>query len=125
MKVAPYPTGGRWSVDSPDVSTFLQRFIAEARRQTSVNTESWAIRDLRRAVSNLSIAFGILAAVLLAFGNFRPVELPAWLVGVLGGGLGVGVYLTHDARRSRLLGWGAFASTLLGVGWLIIAKKAL
>ena len=104
------------------MSTFLQRFIAEARRQTNVNTESPEIHRIRMTAATLSIVIGILVLAPLSFGNFRASELPGLSICVLGALLGVGAHVAKDTLTSRRLGLAAFVSTAAGIGWLIAIR---
>jgi hypothetical protein len=107
------------------VSTFLRRFIAEARRQTNVNTESPEIHRIRMTAASLSIVIGLLGAGLLVTGNFSPVEFPAFLGYALGGAFGIGAHAARDTRLSRLMGWAALVSTSIGLIWFAVVKAFL
>lgn len=102
---------------------FLQRYVDEARRQSAVETESWAVRNFRRHLANISIFFGLYAAIFLGLGRFELSTLSPMVGCVIGGLLGVGVYVTEDARQSRVFGKLALALTVIGItSWLWISK---
>jgi hypothetical protein len=107
------------------MTSFFRRYIIEARLQSSVETESWAVRHFRLAAANISIMFGVIAACLIPFGNYPRWALPSFLIWLVGGALGVGVYLAGNARLSRRFGTVALAVTVVGIGSLIAFRELL
>lgn len=104
---------------------FWPEFVAEIRRQVSVETESEDVRAMRGKAANVSICMAIMMALYLFGADYDALSALFASLTVLGGFAAIGVHVARYRILSHYFSRAALVLTVLGLGGVSVVAKLL